>query len=87
MPINAFDFIAFGAKPAWGQPGNIFQSLQLVLVRLVRMVMSAVPAIRAIFAKKMYIAHVHIFDSFDVALVKFDWWINPLPKTITWNNR
>lgn len=82
MSINTLDFITFRAKPAWSQSGNIFQSLQLVFVRPVCVIMSAVSAIRAILAKEMYVAHVQIFDSFHIALIKLDCRINPLPVAI-----
>lgn len=85
MSINTFNLIAFGAKPARSQPGDMLQSLQLVFVRPICMIMCAVFAVRAIVTEEMYVAHVQIFDSFHITLIKFDYGINPLMVAITRN--
>lgn len=86
MAVDAFDFVAVGAKAAGRQPRHVFQGLQFVFVGFVVVVVSAVFAVRAVFAQEMHVAHVDVFDPFDIAVVVFHRGVDPLAVAVSRHN-
>lgn len=71
MTIDAFCVIAICPKSARRHAGHILECFQFVLVGRVKMIMSAVVAIRAIVAQVMNIAHVDFLDTFHLVFIIF----------------
>lgn len=85
MAINALDFVAFGAKFAGSHTGDVPQSLQLVFVGFVEVIMGAVIPEKTVLSQKVDIAHFELFDTLNFVGIIFDYRIDTLTVTVTWD--